>query len=226
MSTALLRPLTSELGALVKQHSEGKSRNGPTQSTEGIFTPEPEHGILMTESQHKAAVLEHRAVTTERTTIPEREHRTITLENTAMPESDGGIVTDSDHVEITPESALSPESDHRIVTPESTPMLEGEHGIQTPEHKYGALTTEGMHGTVSLETLPTLESEPRAPTADGEHGTLMPDTDREKVPPYPYGTVSPGTLRPSVEQNAPSPQHKHPELHEPYRIFEEVFGLG
>ncbi|MCJ8745384.1 hypothetical protein PDJAM_G00129480, partial [Pangasius djambal] len=53
---SLVRPLTSELGALVEQHPEGKSRKSPPQSTEGIFTPEPEHGILTTESQHKTNV--------------------------------------------------------------------------------------------------------------------------------------------------------------------------
>ncbi|KAB5532807.1 hypothetical protein PHYPO_G00124440 [Pangasianodon hypophthalmus] len=234
---SLVRPLTSELGALVEQHPEGKSRKNPTQSTERIFTPEPEHGILTTEIQQETIV-------PERTLILEHEHRTVTPEGTPTLESKRAVSTpESEHGKIsTPQSTPTPAGERGVLTPagedrkitlEGTPtpeseqrtmMPDSEYGIPTPEHKYGML--ENMHGKVAPEAPPTPESEHRTPTPDHEHGTPMPDTDHEEITLYPHEAVSPGTLTPSVKQNTITPALKHTELHEPYRIFEEVFGLS
>lgn len=253
MSAALMQPLTSELGALVKQHPEGTSSNIPTRSTEGIFTPELELGIRMTESQHKTTIPELKLAMESTPTLegnhgtltPERDHGPITTESSLMLEDKHGIlVPDSEQGKITLENMLTwasnrgmltPVSEHEKITLESTPALEAGHGspmpgteheILTSEHKNGTQTLESEHGKVTLETPPTLESERRTLMPLSERGTLIPDTDREKITSSLHEPGSPGALAPSGGENTITLVHKHTELHEPHRIFEEVFGLS
>lgn len=203
---APMRPLTSELGALVEQRLQGKSRLSPAQSTEGIFTPELDHGVLGTEIQHK-------------TLVPERtrslEHRTVTPERMLTPESKLAVLTtEREHRKVTVESTLTLEHKHGILMPDS------EHGVMTPEHEYETLLLENMPGKVAVETLPMLESENTMLIP------LTPDMDHEEITPYPSEAVSSGVLTPSVKQHTITPVHTRTELREPYRVFEEVFGLG
>ncbi|KAG7318077.1 hypothetical protein KOW79_019112 [Hemibagrus wyckioides] len=213
----LMRPLTSELGTLLEHAPEGTSRKNPAQSTEGVFTPKQEHETLMMENLQEMIVPERRFTL--------EQERRLSLDST--PTSDSRSI------------ALTPESEHGEITPETPPTLKSEHRALTLEHKSRTLT-EGEHGWLTLETPPTVvnghgwltpETPPTVvnghgwltpetpPTVVSERRTLTPDIVQEKVTPYTHET-----LTPSDEQHTTTPVYTQPL--EPYRIFEEVFGLG
>ncbi|GAA6074362.1 zona pellucida sperm-binding protein 3d.2, partial [Tachysurus ichikawai] len=216
-----MQPLTSKLGTLVEQDPEGTSGKNLGQSTEGIFTPKPEHEILITENLHKTIVPERRLTL-------EHEHR-ITLESTS--ESRSTVLTpESEHGEIAPETPPTPKGEHGEIAPETPPSeLGSEPGAVAPKHEYGTLTPEGEHGEILPETPPTPRGE------HGEHGEILPetpptpgnefvvptlDTIQEKITPYTHEPLTPS------DKNTMSSVDTHTQPLEPYKIFEEVFGLS
>ncbi|XP_060717810.1 uncharacterized protein LOC132840286 [Tachysurus vachellii] len=239
-----MQPLTSKLGTLVEQDPEGPSGKNLGQSTEGIFTPKPEHEILITENLHKTIIPERRLTS-------EHEHR-ITLESTS--ESRTTVLTpEREHGEMAPETPPTPESEHGEMAPETPPTPESENGEMapetppTPESENGEMapetppTPESEHGEILPETPPTPEREhgeilpETPPTPEREHGEILPetpptpegefiaptlDTIQEKITRYTHEPLTPS------DKNTMSLVDTHTQPLEPYKIFEEVFGLS
>ncbi|TUA69859.1 Zona pellucida sperm-binding protein 3 [Bagarius yarrelli] len=180
LSSAMVRPLMSDLKSLVEQHPE--QQKNPVQNPKKIITTEPKHETALRENLL--------------TDIPEQ----------SLPPEHGTV---SEHGQITRETPPTRESQNEKLLPETPPTpaiplsLDSNQSL-TPEHKSRTLTPE---------------SEPRTKTP--EYGTPVPNTEWEMFTPYTHTTVTP-----SVQQSTVTLVNTHAVLHEPHRIFEEVFGLG
>ncbi|XP_046689394.1 zona pellucida sperm-binding protein 3d.2 isoform X2 [Silurus meridionalis] len=220
----LLMP-DSERGVLTQESDHGKItlEDTPTPEVEqGLLTPESTHTTLTPNSEHKIL-------------IPDDEHGEITWGGTPTLESEHEPPAPDGEHEMPPapdgehEMPPAPDGEH-----EMPPPPDGEHGLLTlyKEHKdlllkseqrplivdgeHVILTPEDKHGKTTPETPPTLVGVYETLLPEAERGSLTPDSEHRKAE----------TFAPPAEQNLIAPVYKHAELQEPYRIFEEVFGLS
>ncbi|KAK3515654.1 hypothetical protein QTP70_026432 [Hemibagrus guttatus] len=229
--------------------SDSRSTSLTTESEHSEITPETPPTL---KSEHRALTLEHES----RTRTPVRERGWVTPETPPTPVRERGWVTPEtpptparERGWVTPETPPTPARERGWVTPEAPPTPARERGWVTPEapptpvRERGWVTPETPptpvreRGWVTLETPPTPVRErgwvtlETPPTPVRERGWVTPETPvRERGTPTLDAMQEKITLHTnetlihSDEHNTTTPVYTQPL--EPYRIFEEVFGLS